>query len=465
MSFGPSQIAFLRLYNDEISQSEIDSETKLGTTVATKTFNLFANFIFLIFLSAVTTQALGKRRRVHFCPIIATVITNVECAYEAIWITKFIKQPGSDYGSEYGSSRGGLGGGGYGGMNSHTSSYGGLGSTSGSYGDSYGGMSGSGYGGYSGTSGYGGMSSGLYGGRSSYGGGGYGSSYGSSYGTDSYGGGYGGSSYGGGYGSSYGSGYGSGGYGSSYGGGYGSGGYGGMSSGYGGMGGGYGGMGGGFGQNGRDMEGKGPLSNMSSFMDALHSIVDTFSRFSFLLNSNFDAARLSFVSVLRLCHNMSNFNHEVFSLVKTFTLFRLFHSVSSKMLKFFRYLLGRPSSPIEIKEQVGLDVTEFKKFEKKQGPPGLTTFIVIIAVTFIGIPMLIGQLMNLSKKKKGEATLDRSWDDMGGEPIKVRAVYDFDAETPRDLPLRVGDVVNVLGKPHEEWWEGEINGRTVTTIE
>ncbi|EGG19960.1 SH3 domain-containing protein [Cavenderia fasciculata] len=321
-------------------------------------------------------------------------------------------------------------------------------------GSSYGSGGGSGYGssydstGYGAGSGYGGTNSSSYGSYGGYGGmssyGGSGSGYGSSYGNSGYGGM---SSYGGGYGgmSSYGSGYS------------------GMSS-YG-SGGGYGmGMGYGAGGGYRDMDGKGPLGNVMSsghtWMEALHSIVDTFSRFTFLLNSNFDAVRVSFASVMRLCHSMSQFNHEIFRLVKTFTLFRLFQSVASKFIRIFRYILGKPI--VEVKENVGLDLNDFQKFngEKgKQGPQSIKTFIVIIAVTFIGIPMIIGQLISLSRGRRRDASLDRSWENDMDKITKVRAIYDFDSETPRDLPIRVGDVINVIGKPHEEWWQGELNNR------
>ncbi|EFA83937.1 SH3 domain-containing protein [Heterostelium album PN500] len=314
----------------------------------------------------------------------------------------------------------------------------------------YGSGSSYGSGGLYGSSGYG---SGY---GSSYGGSGYGTSSlygggGSGYGSGLYGSGYGSSSYGSGYGSSYGAGgygssYGAGGYGSSYGGGYGSG-YGG---GYGGYGSSYGG---GYGRD--DM--KGGMMNGHSWLDALNSMVETFGRFSFLLNSNFDAVRVSFSSVVRLCHSMSQFHHEVFSLVKTFTLFRLFQSVSSKFIKLFRYILRRPTvDDVTNKEIFGLD--DFKKFEKKQGG-GITTFIIIIAVTFIAVPMIIGQMFGLSRRRKGENSLDKSWDDLG-EVTVVQAVADFDPETQRDLPLRVGDIINVIGKPHQEWWEGEHQGRT-----
>ncbi|KAN0022245.1 hypothetical protein ACTFIU_004421 [Dictyostelium citrinum] len=341
----------------------------------------------------------------------------------------------------------------YGGGSGYRSSYGG------GYRDSYssGGYGSSGYGSSYGSGGYG---------SSLYGGGGY-SSYGS-------GGGYGSSYGGGGYGSSYGSGYG--GYGSSYGGGYGSSYGGGYGSNYGG-GGGYGG----YGQRGYDnMDGKGGalqsvVSSGHSWMEALHSIVDTFSRFSRLLDANFDAVHGSFSSIIRLCQSMSHFSYEIMAIIKTYSLFRMFQSVASRFLRVFRYLLGKKSksnnsnnnNTSSIKfggnaitdslRQTNMDVSDFRNFqnEKKQS---VGTLILIIAATFIGVPMVIGQLLNL--RRRGQASrLDKGWEEQpSGGFGQVKAIYEFNPETTRDLPLRVGDIVNVIDKPHDNWWVGECNG-------
>jgi len=41
---------------------------------------------------------------------------------------------------------------------------------------------------------------------------------------------------------------------------------------------------------------------------------------------------------------------------------------------------------------------------------------------------------------------------------RCRALYDFTAEDSTELPLRKGDVVNII-KKGQDWWEGECNGR------
>lgn len=43
----------------------------------------------------------------------------------------------------------------------------------------------------------------------------------------------------------------------------------------------------------------------------------------------------------------------------------------------------------------------------------------------------------------------------------VTALYDFDGQTPEDLPFREGDRIKVLRKTEstDDWWDGEVNGR------
>jgi len=46
----------------------------------------------------------------------------------------------------------------------------------------------------------------------------------------------------------------------------------------------------------------------------------------------------------------------------------------------------------------------------------------------------------------------------GGRVERCRALYDFTAEDSTELPLRKGDVINII-KKGDDWWEGECNGR------
>eukprot|EP01097_Dermamoeba_algensis_P010611 TRINITY_DN790_c0_g1_i1.p1 TRINITY_DN790_c0_g1~~TRINITY_DN790_c0_g1_i1.p1 ORF type:complete len:232 (+),score=24.67 TRINITY_DN790_c0_g1_i1:66-698(+) len=137
-----------------------------------------------------------------------------------------------------------------------------------------------------------------------------------------------GSSYGG-LGSSYGS-YGSG-FGSSYGGygGYGSR-YGGSYGGYGGSG--YGGYGGstGYGMDRYGPPNQNPAQKPQGFFESLffwfrdfEHIIQSFGRFTFVLDSNFDALFNFFHSVLRMMERFSMFTREINFIMKIFSTFAL----------------------------------------------------------------------------------------------------------------------------------------------
>ncbi|MEE6495906.1 hypothetical protein FKM82_002178 [Ascaphus truei] len=42
---------------------------------------------------------------------------------------------------------------------------------------------------------------------------------------------------------------------------------------------------------------------------------------------------------------------------------------------------------------------------------------------------------------------------------QVRALFDYEAAQPEDLPFHMGDVIKVLNKVSESWWEGECQGK------
>lgn len=47
----------------------------------------------------------------------------------------------------------------------------------------------------------------------------------------------------------------------------------------------------------------------------------------------------------------------------------------------------------------------------------------------------------------------------GHKPSRVRALYDFETQTPEELPLKKGDVVKVISCTWAAWWLGELRGR------
>lgn len=42
---------------------------------------------------------------------------------------------------------------------------------------------------------------------------------------------------------------------------------------------------------------------------------------------------------------------------------------------------------------------------------------------------------------------------------RVRALYEFWAENPAELSFQLGDIITVVNKEDEGWWEGELNGK------
>lgn len=81
-----------------------------------------------------------------------------------------------------------------------------------------------------------------------------------------------------------------------------------------------------------------------------------------------------------------------------------------------------------------------------------------LVAAFLGTPLLFRLLGKIfkreSEKKAGVAAVE-------GPPARLRAIYDYQPETPQDLPLRAGDVVEVLGVRSEGWLEAKLpSGRT-----
>jgi len=335
--------------------------------------------------------------------------------------------------------------------NSLSSSYGGYG---GGYGSNLGGSSyGSGYG-------------------SSLGGSSYGSGYGSSLGGSSYGSGYG-SSLGGG--SSYGSGYG--GYGSTYGG-YGAGRYGGSSSYGSGYGSSYGGYGGGlsnygnsYGRYGLGYQGPGPrdgnafqsvLDGGQNQMNRFGIIVESFSRFSRLLDANFDALHGSFASVIRLIDVFGEF----FYVVRTFAVFRLLFGSFGRGWRILNLLLGRDTGSSLLKSgSEGIELNDYKKFQATQNRKrSLPMMLVMMGIICASLPLLFVKLWRAASKMKlleqlEPEKLEDVWSNGRSGGNFGRAKFSFSGETEMDLPFREGDTIRILSKPFPEWWEGELNGR------
>ncbi|CEQ41504.1 SPOSA6832_03237, partial [Sporobolomyces salmonicolor] len=45
------------------------------------------------------------------------------------------------------------------------------------------------------------------------------------------------------------------------------------------------------------------------------------------------------------------------------------------------------------------------------------------------------------------------------KPSRVKALFDFEGQTPEELPFRKGDVISVVECVYADWWKGELRGR------
>jgi len=43
---------------------------------------------------------------------------------------------------------------------------------------------------------------------------------------------------------------------------------------------------------------------------------------------------------------------------------------------------------------------------------------------------------------------------------RVVALYDYAAQGPEELTLQDGDIITLLAKEDDEWWQGKLNGKT-----
>jgi len=162
---------------------------------------------------------------------------------------------------------------------------------------------------------------------------------------------------------------------------------------------------------------------------------------------------------------MGRLNSEVMTVIKTFTIFRIAHSLISRVFGVFRFLLGRAGG--EAGKPL-LDVRDFQDFAQggmripttpgnnPQSPPGWRGLLLVFVVTFVGLPMLVNRLFALLSRR---SALELEWSKEGrGE--QVLALHDFEGESTRELSFHKGDVLTVINKFHPDWWEASYNGHT-----
>jgi len=347
-------------------------------------------------------------------------------------------------------------------------------------------------------SGYGGYGAGTYGGAGALG---YSSRFGGAYGGSAYGaGGYGG--YGSLGASRYG-GYGAGSYGgySGYGGGYG--GIGGYSSryggGYGGYGGGYGGYGGYGAMNQRfGAPGMGPFDgphSLGKVVDSGHGwlmdmqgIVDGFMRFTNVLDYNFDALHGSLQSILRVFDGMNHLRFEISQGLEALALFSVLRSLARYIVNVFRRMRGLDPLAAPATDYARFSTLENEWLRGSAGrdpraplpPPGqpsgrsgLSALVLFVGL-IVGGPFLLASLFRYlrrgsssttsSSSSSTSQTLDSTWN--GGSTTAsanfLRALYNYTGAENDNLAFSAGDIIRVIRKIDDDWYEGELDNRRGT---
>jgi len=255
------------------------------------------------------------------------------------------------------------------------------------------------------------------------------------------------------YGSSYG-GYGG------YGGGYGGSRYGGFGgSSYGGYGGGYGGYGGSYGGG---MYGQGPMGPMGpmdkppSYLQGMYGMVDGFSRFTHLLDANFDALFSFFSSIIRLLEHFGALRHEVVLGIQALTMFGL--------LKSFRSALDTASPAAAASD---LSLSAYQSFDPATAPapaprrPLLR--LVLLCALLVGCPLVLlalwRRVSGASAASVAAGPAETAAADGQAAPVRARALHTFVGEVQGDLPFQAGDIIIVREQLSNDWLDGECNGR------
>lgn len=133
---------------------------------------------------------------------------------------------------------------------------------------------------------------------------------------------------------------------------------------------------------------------------------------------------------------------------------------------------------------VGLDIKSFDEFEKSQNklieqeqnhrhkrPTTSNTIVTLLGLTLIGGPIFLMILEKLATWLRPRNNhFESAWnsndrynsrplnEDRNGDifPIKARALYDYHSPYDGDLSFRKGDIILILQKPYEQWWEGAL---------
>jgi hypothetical protein len=200
-----------------------------------------------------------------------------------------------------------------------------------------------------------------------------------------------------------------------------------------------------------------------------------------LLSDNFYAIHSSFSSIAAFVERFALLWREIGYIISGFTLFRLITALFGKFSHIFQLVLGRKLNQISpgMGSAVGFDVQSFKEFEKSQNQlserdsqrPNRTsnTIVTLIGLTLIGGPIFLMMLEKFTSWLRPHTSLENAWRDRAPNddndydqrnddsfPIRARALYDYQSPYEGDLNFRKGDIILILRKPYEQWWEGAL---------
>jgi len=202
------------------------------------------------------------------------------------------------------------------------------------------------------------------------------------------------------------------------------------------------------------------MEGPDTVLQRVGNFVDTFGRFSQLLDMNCDAIYGTFSSVLRVLESLSFLKREFFFVFQTWTFFRVLQLLARKFNLLGQHMIGRNvGAGASLKGDIG-DLDSFNRFQGKNAAPtasrsGALGWVLFFVSVIIG-PIIVNRLW---RKLTEALPPPESMDDAWGQGIKATALYNFEPQSPQELPFRKGDVLRILNCSDKSWYEGELNGR------
>lgn len=192
-------------------------------------------------------------------------------------------------------------------------------------------------------------------------------------------------------------------------------------------------------------------------------VVEGVSRFSRLLDMNFDAMHGSVGSVLRLLEVAGEF---LFA-VKSFSFFKNMFGGIGKIGRFISFLLFGPGQKLVVdssKNHGNIEFNDYLKYQQTEKRRRvLPVILVLLGLCFFGVPMFLAKYIKsfrehekLSMEANPGKGLENAWKQ---ENVVVQALQDFMGQNHMELSFKKDESIIVLAKPYPDWWEGEINGR------